>query len=51
MQAALRKMVIELILATDMQKHVAVHTALQTRLAVMQVHGCKLVHPPVLTVL
>lgn len=35
-QAALRKMIIELVLATDMQKHVAVHTALQTRLAVMQ---------------
>ena len=29
-------MLIELVLATDMQKHVAVHTALQTRLAVIQ---------------
>lgn len=36
LQAALRKMIIELILATDMQKHVAIHTALQTRLAVVQ---------------
>lgn len=35
-QSSLRKMVIDLVLATDMQKHVSVHTALQTKLAVMQ---------------
>ena len=36
LQARLRTIMIEMVLATDMKQHVQLHTALQTRLAVNQ---------------
>ena len=37
LQARLRTIMIDMVLATDMKQHVQLHTALQTRLTVVQV--------------